>query len=138
MPPEEYAIAIRAYDRNGSFLSNTEHGFSTFLLTDERVLVELDDSTAAEADETNVERRFKARKALEAAAFLIGKEMYPEARKLLEQADVSALPGQAALIKGYHNAALGRCNEAEKHFSEASALGEICIPERYPAGCKPD
>jgi hypothetical protein len=55
MPPEEYAIAIRAYDRNGSYLSNTERGFSTFLLTDERVLVELDDSTAAEADETTVE-----------------------------------------------------------------------------------
>ena len=61
-----------------------------------------------------------------------------QARKLLEQVDVTALPGQAALIKGYYHASQGRCDEAEKHFNRASALGETCIPERYRSGCSPN
>jgi len=134
-PSKEYAVEIRAYGRNGSFLSETEHSFSTFILTDNRVLVEYDPSEGATFDANNVESRFKVQKALEAAAFLIGKEMFPEARKLLEQTDASALPGQVALINGYLDAAQGRCEEAEKHFRDATDLGETCIPESYRAGC---
>jgi hypothetical protein len=61
-------------------------------------------------------------------------EMFPEADKLLGQAVASAIPRQAALTKGYLFAAQGRCYEAEKHFKEATTLGESCIYERYRAG----
>ncbi len=135
LPSREYAVEIRAYDRNGSFLSETDHSFSTFVVTDNRTLVEYDQSQGMRFDQSDVDRRFQAQKIMEAATLLIEKEMFPEARKLLEQADASAMPGQAALISGYLDAAQGRCEEAEKHFRDATALGKTCIPESYRAGC---
>lgn len=135
LPSREYAVEIRAYDKNGSFLSETDHSFSTFVLTDNRTLVEYDQSQGMLFDQGDVDRRFQAQKIMEAAVLLIEKEMFPEARKLLEQADASAMPGQAALINGYLNAAQGQCEQAERHFTEAAALGETCIPESYRAGC---
>jgi hypothetical protein len=133
--PEEYSVEIRAYDQSGTFLSETEHGFATFSLTDKHVLVEYDQSAGMTFDQNDVERRFQAQQALEAAEVLIKNGMFPEAGKLLEQADVSILPGRSALINGYLFAAQGQCKEAGKHFKNATVLGETCIPESYRMGC---
>ena len=133
--PEEYSVEIRAYDQTGSFLSETEHSFATFSLTDKHVLVEYDQSEGMSIDQKDVERRFKAQQALDAAEFLIKNGMFPEARKLLGQSGPSALPGQAALINGYLYAAQGQCEEAGKYFKAAVDLGETCIPDSYRMGC---
>lgn len=136
--PNEYAVEIRAYAKDGNFLSDTEHSFSTFTLTDNHILVEYDKNDGMAPDQDEVERRFLAGKTLEAAALLIKKEMYPEAGTLLEQTDASVMPGQLAMLKGYLNAAQGRCEEADKYFQEALSLGQKCIPESYQKGCKAD
>ena len=128
-------MEIRAYDQTGSFLSETEHSFATFSLTDKHVLVEYDQSEGMSIDQKDVERRFKAQQALDAAEFLIKNGMFPEARKLLGQSGPSALPGQAALINGYLYAAQGQCEEAGKYFKAAVDLGETCIPDSYRMGC---
>ncbi len=134
-PGKEYAAEIRAYDPNGSFLSETEHGFSTFILTDNHELVEFDQRQGVLFDQGDVDRSFQAQKTTEAAILLIEKKMFREAGALLDQADVSALPGRFALVSGYLHAAQGKCEEAEKQFKEATALGETCIPKTYRAGC---
>jgi hypothetical protein len=136
--PNEYAIEIRAYAQDGSFLSEVEQSFSTFTLTDDHILVEYDESKGTSLDPEGVERRFQAQKTLDAAALLINKEMFQEARTLLGQTDASVLPEQMAMLNGYLYAAQGRCEEANKFFNEALSLGQKCIPEKYRERCKTD
>ena len=136
--PNEYAIEIRAYAHDGSFLSEVEHSFSTFTLTDDHILVEYDESKGASLDPDSVERQFQAQKILDAAVLLIKEEMFQEARTLLGQPDALVLPEQLAMLNGYLYAAQGLCNEANKYFQEALSLGQKCIPEKYREKCKTD
>jgi hypothetical protein len=136
--PNEYASKIRAYAQDGSFLSEAEYGFSTFTLTDDHILVEHDESKGMSLDSDGVERRFQAQNTLDAAALLINKEMFQEARTLLGQTDALVLPEQLAMLKGYLYAAQGRCKEANKYFQEALSLGQKCIPEKFRERCKTD
>ena len=134
----EYAIGIRAYAQDGTFLSETEHGFSTFSLTDNHILVKYDQSDEITFNQDDVERAFQAQKTLDAAALLIKKEMFDEAHLLLEQPDASVSPERLAMMNGYLYAAQGRCEEADKYFEEALSRGQKCIPEKYRKGCRAD
>ena len=73
-------------------MSEAEHGFSTFSLTDNHILIEYDHSDETALDQDDVERVFQAGKVLDAAALFIKKAMFEEARLLLEQPDASAIP----------------------------------------------
>jgi hypothetical protein len=120
------------------YASEAEYGFSTFTLTDDHILVEHDESKGMSLDSDGVERRFQAQNTLDAAALLINKEMFQEARTLLGQTDALVLPEQLAMLKGYLYAAQGRCKEANKYFQEALSLGQKCIPEKFRERCKTD
>jgi hypothetical protein len=133
---KEYSVAIRAYGQDGSFLSESEHSFSTLFLTDNNVLVEIDDSEGNTLEQADVESRFVAGKTLDAAVLLIDKKMYIEADKLLNGTDVSILPGRTALLKGYLNAVQGRCDAANTFFEKALNYGETCIPTKYQNDCR--
>jgi hypothetical protein len=132
---KEYSVDIRAFGQDDSFLSELEHSFSTFLLMDNNVLVGLDDSEGKTFDQTDVESRFVASKTLDAVVLLIEKEMYSEAHKLLNETDVSILPGRTAILKGYLNSAQGRCDAANTFFEKALNYGETCIPKKYQNNC---
>jgi hypothetical protein len=133
---KEYSVDIRAYGQDGSFLSESEHSFSTLFLTDNNVLVEIDDSEGNTLEQADVESRFVADKTLDAVALLIEKEMYIDADKLLNGTDVSILPGRTAMLKGYLNAVQGRCDAANTFFEKALNYGETCIPTKYQNDCR--
>ena len=68
---EEYAVSIRAYDNNGKFLTETEHSFSTFLLTDNHVLVENIYDDIATDDKDAIARKYHLQKTMAAVELLI-------------------------------------------------------------------
>ncbi len=138
LPPKEYSIEIRAYGQDGTFLSESEHSFSTFSLRDNHVLVAFNDSEGQTFDQDDIEGRFNAEKSLDAVVMLIDKTLFAEAERLLKLSDTSTMPARTALLKGYLSASQNNCEKANKYFEESLSLGQKCIPERYRKGCFED
>lgn len=102
---------------------------------DNNVLVGLDDSEGITLNQADVESRFVTGKTLDAVALLIEKGMYIEADKLLNETDLSILPGRTAMLKSYLNAVQGRCDAANTFFEKALNYGETCLPKKYQNDC---
>lgn len=132
---EEYAVRIRAYDIKGKFLTESEHSFSTFVLSDNHVLVENIDDNITTVDKDAIARKYQLQKTMAAVELLIQENMFPEANSLLKKMDETEYNLQKELLTGYLFAAQGKCQEANEHFDNALANGQKCIPKKFKVEC---
>lgn len=135
-PVREYAVAVRAFAADGSFLSETRAaGHARFALRDGRWLLE-DEVLGLAASDADIAQVLENRKRLRAAELLIQENMFSEAERLLYRIRGKREPGRREALAGFLLARRGRCAEAKYMFNQAESLGGAqTVPDTYRTGC---
>lgn len=132
----EYAVNIKGYDENGSFVSESRRSYdSIFKLQgwqipdSSKIMVR-----GTELNELASASHFADR--IDAIRVLLDEDMISGAEQLLGTIDQSLVDWRLDRIQGYLAAKNGRCAVANKYFDLAkSKSGFNCIPSKYKAAC---
>jgi len=133
-----YSVEIKGFDKEGSFVSNSQYypshkftlqGYEIVNNKDKELLESLSLESIKKLRDNNVR--------LDYAKLLIKEESLLEAEKVLKQVSGEHDKGKLNALKGYLNAKQGNCTLANDFFDLAvKQKGKTCVPAEYRRNCQ--
>jgi len=133
-----YAVEVKAYDKNGNFVSESRGWFEyRFALSGHQIQSKREVAGYGNPEaRSKLERILKNQARREAAELLVEEGLHSEAEALIALITDSPTSADKEALMGYRFASAGQCDEAKRWFAKAiNKEGPSCVPERYRVDC---